>query len=80
MCQLEFEDAGREPSIIVASVTQLSVDRKCPVWRDIVAYQKLRRERLVESGREIERPMVSGTVAPVHADGLRRGQEWRSGK
>lgn len=45
MCRLEFDDETRRSTVVVASLTQLNFDRKLPLYRDIAAYRKNRRER-----------------------------------
>lgn len=64
MCQLQFKDKGIEPSVFVASIMKLSFDRKSPVWRDIAAYQRTRREYAALSDAAAESVAAVDAPAP----------------
>jgi hypothetical protein len=89
MRQLEFDDETRRSTAFVASFTQLSVDRKLSLHRDIATCRKSRRERVclfdepidsVERQRDysqLEPLEVRGRVGLLRSNDVRT-TAWRS--
>lgn len=80
MCRLEFKDRADAATIFVASIMQLSFDRKCSISHEILAYQKWRRETRVVTNPVAESLDDIAKVGIVsEASGRRRSSAFRAG-